>query len=303
MTLRLPMVATGPWRMEYPFASRFLELGPGRAIHYVDEGHGPPVVMVHGNPTWSFMYRHLIKNLAGYRRLALDHLGMGLSSRPEDGYGYTLGERQADFGRWIDSLNLAEPIHLIVHDWGGPVGLGWAGQNPDRLASVTIMNTGLARPRGFRLPARLTLFHGCRFLGGFLATDLNLFAKGVVRYGTVRPMSPTAIEGFLAPYRLAAHRRALPAFVADIPLGEKHPSHGALSEAGRNFARLAAKPTLIAWGLRDFVFSKPFLDDIRARRPQAEVTALPRAGHWLLEDEPGAILQAVSAFLGKAIGV
>jgi haloalkane dehalogenase len=297
MTLRLPIPFNGIWRREYPFSSRYLEIGAERIIHYVDEGQGPPVVMVHGNPSWSFMFRHLIKNLTGYRRLALDQIGMGLSSRPQLGYGYTLKERLEDFSLWLANLKLAEPIHLVVHDWGGPVGLGWAGANPDRVASLTIMNTGLKVPVGFSIPLKLAIFKMSTILGHFLATDLNLFTKGVVRYGSERPMSPEAKSGILAPYLVAAHRQSLPRWVADIPLNHKHQSFKTLALVNDRFERLAAKPTFLAWGLKDFVFSESFLEDFKRRRPRAMVLALPRAGHCLLEDEPEAILQGLSAFL------
>jgi haloalkane dehalogenase len=253
--------------------------------------------MVHGNPGWSFMFRRLIAGLGGFRRLALDHLGLGLSSRPGPGYGYRLEDRLGDFSRWLDGLGPEGPVHLVVHDWGGPIGLGWAAENPDRVASLTIMNTGLRRPEGFRLPARLAAFRLAAPLGRLLAVRLNLFALGVARFGTARPMAPEAREGFLAPYLVPAHREALAGFVADIPLGPGHPSHRALSRIDQGFGRLAQKPVLLAWGLRDFVFSRAFLDDFRRRRPEARVLALPRAGHCLLEDEPEAVLRALRAFL------
>jgi len=146
----------------------------------VDEGRGPPVVLVHGNPTWSFFYRRLIAGLApDFRCLALDHLGMGLSDRPgADRYGFTLADRVADFAAWLAGLALPEPIHLVVHDWGGPIGLGWAGTAPEQVASLTVMNTALRRPPGYRPPWRLGLFRLASPWGDFLARRLNLFARG-----------------------------------------------------------------------------------------------------------------------------
>ncbi|MDR2386226.1 MAG: alpha/beta fold hydrolase [Deltaproteobacteria bacterium] len=297
MSLRLPAVPNGPWRNEYPFASKYLDLGPSRVLHYVDEGQGPALVMIHGNPTWSFMFRALIKNLSGFRRLALDQMGMGLSARPGRDYGFTLSERLEDFDHWIKSLNLKEPFHLMVHDWGGPVGLGWATENLDQVASLTIMNTGLKVPTGFDLPWKLALFKRSLFLGRLLATELNCFTQGVVRYGTQRPLSPQAREGFLAPYSRAVHRESLKGFVADIPLKKSHVTYQTLARLDQNFELLAKIPTFLIWGLRDFVFSRLFLDDFRGRLPEARVLALPRAGHYLLEDEPETILKAVKDFL------
>jgi haloalkane dehalogenase len=297
MNLRLPKVTTGQWRNEYSFRSRYFELGPNQALHYVDEGEGPPVVMVHGNPTWSFMYRRLIKNLKGYRRLALDHLGMGLSGRPGRDYSFSLKDRLSDFSRWLEYLKLTQPVHLIVHDWGGPIGLGWAGQHPEQVASLTIMNTGLRQPKGFTMPTKLAIFKYFNFLGRLLATELNLFLAGTIRFGTIRPMPPEIQSGFMAPYLVAAHRESLSRFVADIPLNSKHPSRQTLVNIDHNFERLADKPALLIWGLKDFVFTKVFLEDFRSRLPKAKILALPRAGHCLLEDEPEIILSSLNSFL------
>jgi haloalkane dehalogenase len=223
---------------------------------------------------------------------------MGLSSRPGGHYGFTLKERLDDFGQWAESLDLTEPAHLIVHDWGGPIGLGWASQNPGRVASLTVMNTGLRVPKGFKVPLKLAIFRLSPFLGRLMATELNIFVKGVTRHGTVRPLAPEAIEGFLAPYGLPSHREGIYGFVDDIPLKGKGCSE-TLAGIDQGFGLLADKPTLFVWGLRDFVFTKHFLDDFTQRLPQAQVIPLPRAGHWLLEDEPLAIAKAIKAFLPR----
>jgi haloalkane dehalogenase len=254
--------------------------------------------MVHGNPTWSFMWRRLIDGLEGYRRLAPDHLGMGLSSRPPA--PRRLAERIGDLGAFIDSLGPIGPVHLVVHDWGGPIGLGWAARRPERVASLAIMNTGLRLPPGAKIPWRLAAFKSFRPLGRLLAETFGLFTLGLARTGTFRPLSKAAESGFLAPYRLAAHRGAVADFVEDIPLGPGHPSFEALAEAERGFARLAEKPTLLAWGLGDFVFGPAFLDDFKARAPGAAVLAMGSAGHLLLEDEPERVVAAVRAHLARA---
>jgi haloalkane dehalogenase len=161
------------------------------------------------------------------------------------------------------------------------------------------MNTGLNVPPGFHIPFKLAAFKRCRFLGRFLGVTLNLFAQGVVRYGTVRPMTPLAKEGYLAPYRSAALRESLVGFVNDIPLNAKHQTYQTLGMVERNFALLADKPTLLAWGLTDFVFSRAFLADFERRCHRAQVLALPRAGHCLLEDEPETVLQTLQSFLSE----
>jgi haloalkane dehalogenase len=275
-------------------------LGGGEALHYVDEGQGPPVVFVHGNPAWSFMWRRLIEGLAGHRRLAVDHLGMGLSSRPER--PLRLAERVEHLGLWLDSLEIKEKIHLAVHDWGGPIGLGWAARHPERVASLVIMNTGLRRPKGYKLPKRLGLFAAGALFSSLLAVELNLFVQGLIRSGTFRPLTKAAQSGFLAPYALAAHRRAIGGFIRDIPLARRHPSFGARAETDALFGALARLPVLLAWGLGDFVFDRSFLDDFQGRCPQARVLALESAGHWLLEDKPEAVLSALRSHLAQAGG-
>jgi haloalkane dehalogenase len=299
---RIPRLPKGIWLKEYPFKPNFLELPRGGYLHYLDEGAGLPVLMVHGNPTSSFMYRSLIRELSSdFRCLVPDHLGMGLSSRPRaKHYGFKLSDRIADLGFLMDSVDLNEPVHLIVHDWGGPIGLGWAGANPNRVASVTLMNTGLRLPTKFSLPGRLGFFRQTGFLGQFLSNRLNLFLWGLIRHGTVRPLSKTAVSGLTAPYRIPLHRQAIGRFVADIPLSPSHSSWGTLQNVDRSFAALSQVPVFFVWGLQDFVFTPAFLADFQARRPEAPVLALPWAGHLLLEDEPEKIGRAIRQFLGQS---
>jgi len=290
---------TFPTLAEYPFASRYFTRPDGLALHYVDEGTGPPVVLVHGNPTWSFFYRRLIAGLApDFRCLALDHLGMGLSARPgADRYGFKLADRVADFAAWLSGLALSEPVHLVVHDWGGPIGLGWAGTAPEQVASLTIMNTALRRPPGYRPPWRLGLFRLAPTLGDWLARRLNCFARGTAFFGPMRPLSPKARAGFLAPYRGPEDRLALARFIADIP-HPGHPSFELLRLFDRRFDEvLSSKPLALVWGLRDFVFDRRIFLDWRTRLPRAEALVLPEAGHYLLEDEPDRVLKFLRKFL------
>jgi haloalkane dehalogenase len=249
------------------------------------------------------MYRALVKTLApDYRCLVPDHLGLGLSSRPRSGeYGFRLADRINDLTAFMASLKLTEPVHVVVHDWGGPIGLGWAGANPDLVASLIIFNTGLRLPSpDYAPPLVLGLFRNTGFLGQLLANRFNLFLRGFTQVGSVRPMPPAVVEGFLAPYSLAFLRPAIGRFVKDIPLAPNHPSFSALNRVDQDFDRLAKTPTLLVWGLADFVFSPVFLADFKARRPKASVLALPRAGHLLLEDEPVKIGATARQFLSQA---
>jgi haloalkane dehalogenase len=266
-------------------------------MHYVDEGSGPPVLLVHGNPTWSFMYREVIRAFRGsFRVLAPDHLGMGLSERTPDEGRRNLAARVSDLGSFLDGIGLEDPVRILAHDWGGPVALGWALRHPARVASVSLMNTGLRIPRGYRMPARLALFQRVPAIGALLARDLGLFARGLADAGTVRPLSARAREGLLAPYARREHRAAIAGFVRDIPWRPSHPSGRHLEETDALLeTALAGKPVSLIWGLRDFVFTPLFLYDLKKRLPRARVLALPRSGHYLLEDEPGRIIR----FLGR----
>lgn len=289
-----------PTQDEYPWPGCRYVRPDGLHLHYLDEGAGPPVIMVHGNPSWSFLYRRLVAALApDHRCLVPDHMGMGLSSRPEAAqYGFRLADRVADLTTLVEHWNLDRPAHLIVHDWGGPIGLGWAVANPDKVASVLILNSGARIPTGYRLPLRLALFKLFQPLGDFLARQHNWFVEGTADFGTVRKLSPSARRGFLAPYQKPGDRLAVARFVEDIPLDPAHPTHALLADIDRRLdSLLAERPLGLVWGLRDFVFNRKVMEDWRRRFPQAPALILPRAGHYLLEDEPDRIAAWARRFI------
>ncbi|UQZ88607.1 alpha/beta hydrolase [Deltaproteobacteria bacterium Smac51] len=284
----------------FHFSRAFFERPGGLRLHYVDEGQGATVLMVHGNPTWSFFWRRLISGLAPkYRCLAPDHMGMGLSSRPsKSDYSFRLADRVADLAALVEHVNPDGPVHLVVHDWGGPIGLGWAVEHPERVASITIMNTGTRIPPDYRLPLRLALFKRLAPLGSLLAVRGNLFAWGTSVFGVVKPLSEEARQGFLLPYQDASQRLAIGRFVEDIPLAPDHPSYDYLADIDRKAARLISeKPATLVWGLRDFVFNRTVYLDWSQRYPQASSLVLPEAGHYLMEDEPLRVTEHVRSFI------
>ena len=287
---------------EYPFKSNYYQTKDGQQMHYVDEGAGPPIVMVHGNPSWSYLYRRLISALSPkFRCLAPDHIGMGLSSRPDDdAYPFYLYKRVEDFTGFLDHLALSAPVHLVVHDWGGPIGLSWAVENPDKVASVTLMNTALAVPLAGRkrLSLRLALFKRLGPFGSFLAQKTRAFTQGVARFGVVKPLPKLVEEGFLAPYQTSADRLAVTKFVEDIPLNSGHPSSMFLERTNQAMNNWE-KPTAIIWGLRDFVFHRDFYLDWKKRLSHSVSLVLPTAGHYLLEDEPFKIINFVERFINE----
>ncbi|MDL2260432.1 alpha/beta fold hydrolase [Deltaproteobacteria bacterium OttesenSCG-928-K17] len=276
---------------------------PQNALHYLDEGSGPPVIMVHGNPTWSFFWRHLIKALSpSYRCLVPDHMGMGLSSRPAAAdYGFRLADRAADLAALAEHWQLDRPAHLIVHDWGGPIGLTWAAEHPEMVASITVMNSGTRVPADYRLPLKLAVFKAFAPLGSLLAEKLNLFVWGTAVFGVVNALAPEVRAGFMAPYKNPAHRLAVARFVEDIPMSPGHPSFDLLARTDNRLDRLLAeKPLALVWGLKDFVFNRRVYLDWQERFPQAQSLVLPEAGHYLMEDEPDRVCEFTSNFLASS---
>lgn len=295
-----------PWRRLYPFESRYLDRN-GARLHYLDEYSGPgrregasPLVFIHGNPTWSFYFREPIKALrATHRCIAVDHMGCGLSDKPDASeYGYRLRDRVADVEALFDHLGIEENVTLVVHDWGGMIGLTAALRRPERIARLVIFNTAaFLLPAGRELPWQLKLVHRDTAMARLLVQGLNLFAVGAAWTATERGLSPEVRAGLLAPYDTYANRLATRLFVHDIPLDETHPSYELARWTDENLHRLAHVPTLILWGRHDFVFDDAFLAEWRRRFPAAEVRVFEDAGHYVLEDAAERIIRRVQKFL------
>ncbi|NBB93413.1 MAG: alpha/beta fold hydrolase [Gammaproteobacteria bacterium] len=285
----------------FPFERHYHSQSAGHRMHYVDEGpvDGRPVVMVHGNPTWSFYYRNVILALREQRRcLAPDHVGMGLSDRPDEAdYDYTMASRVEDLGHWLDEVEPEREIDLVVHDWGGAIAMAWAVQNPERVGRIVLLNTW-----AFTIPPDEPLPFALKFartgLGGFLINRFNAFSGLATRLATARRLDPAVAHGLTAPYRGSPDRRlATLRFVQDIPLKESDPAWSVLSETEQHLDRLADKPIKFIWGAKDFVFDDRVLDMWREIWPQAEVEYLEDAGHYVLEDAPGRVVEGIAAFL------
>jgi haloalkane dehalogenase len=280
-----------------PFPPHFLDLH-GVRLHYVDEGRGDPVVMVHGNPTWSFYFRSLIAALKdGHRVIAPDHVGCGLSDKPsDDRYEYRLKRRVDDLETLLEHLGIRERITLVLHDWGGMIGTAFASRHPERIARLVVMNTAAFRmPAGKKLPWQLWLIRNT-FLGPLLVRGLNLFSEGLVRWCVTRRLSAEERAGYLAPYRTWHDRIAVLRFIQDIPLTPADPSYAVVKGVEEGLSRFAGVPMLICWGMRDFVFDEDFLLGWRERFPHAEVHRFPRAHHLVLEDEGPRIAELVKDF-------
>ncbi len=273
-------------------------------MHYVDEGDrdAPPVLMLHGNPTWSFYWRRLIKALsATHRVVAPDHIGCGKSDKPDDDtYSYRLAERIDDVEYLVERLGLRD-ITLAVHDWGGMIGMGWAHRHPDLVARLVILNTAaFPMPATKRLPASLRLARNTK-AGALLVRGFNAFARGATRLAVTRTkLSKEIRDGLCAPYDSWDHRRAVLRFVQDIPLEESDPSFSVVREVGDHLHQFRDLPMLICWGERDFVFDDHFLKVWESTFPEAEVHRFSDCGHYVLEDAPDDIEHLVRNFLGVA---
>lgn len=268
-------------RALYPFSPRAFQAPSGR-MSYLDEGprSARPVLLLHGNPSWSFLWRDLVAELVarGRRVIAPDHVGMGLSGRP--GSFLRLNDRIRDVEALLDSLGVSE-FDLGVHDWGGAIGFGLAVRRPSKVGRILVTNT--AAFRSDRIPFRIAL---CRlpWLGRLVVQGFNAFAGPAASMAVERPLAPAVREGFLSPYRTWADRRSVADFVADIPMERHHPSWAALDEVERGLPSLAGKPMLLCWGLKDFCFDGHFLDGFRRRFPSASELLFKDAGHYVLED-------------------
>jgi len=291
-----------PFRAEYPWQSHFLDLGAGAKMHYLDEGQGEPVVMLHGNPTWSFYYRHLVRGLSDRCRTVVpDHIGCGLSDKPDASrYSYVLEQRVRDLETLLDHLKLTRDLTLVVHDWGGMIGTTFATRHPDRVRRLVVLNTaGFGLPPGRALPWQIALVRHLPF--SIPVRGFNAFAVGAAHTCSTRPgrMTPALRRAYLAPYDSWAHRVAVHEFVKDIPREPGDRSWPVVQQTSERLGTLGDKPVLILWGGKDFVFDDAFLAEWRRRLPSADVHLFPDAGHYVLEDAHEEIVPLVRSFLDR----
>ncbi len=284
----------------WAFEGFYFDRGGGIRMHYLDEGprDGEPIIMVHGNPSWSIYWRELVFGLRDrHRCIVLDHVGMGLSDKPsEHDYDYTLQSRIDDLERLLAHLGV-ENVTLAVHDWGGAIGMGWAIRHASKVKRLIISNTAAFHlPQGKSFPLALALTR--TRLGALLVRGGNAFARGAAKTCvTRRPMSPALERAYLAPYSDWSSRIATLRFVQDIPLSPRDRAYPVISEIADHLNRFASTPALIMWGMRDFVFDHHFLSEWERRLPQAEVHRFEAAGHYVLEDMHEVMVPIVKRFL------
>ncbi len=284
----------------YNFTSHYLSLPCGR-LHYLDEGDGEAVLLVHGNPTWSYYYRNLVPCLSPkFRVIAPDHLGCGLSDKPQD-FSYTLENHIANLADLLAQLNIRR-VSMVVHDWGGAIGLGVAAAGRIDLDKLVVLNT--AAFRSTRMPFRIRI---CRWpvFGKLLVRGLNGFAGAAVFMAVSKKMEPQVKSGYLQPYDSWNNRVAIHEFVKDIPLVQGHRSYRALVRIEEYLDKLAQSnmPVLILWGGRDFCFDEHFYQEWISRFPDSEKHYFAEWGHYVLEDGRTIIEPIIEKFLSPRLTI
>ncbi len=275
---------------EYPFESRYItidhSLEAGRRsskIHYIDEGVGEQTLLfIHGNPTWSYYFRHVIKALKNdFRCIAIDHLGCGLSEKPASGT-FLLKDRIDLLKSFVSSLGL-ERFSLVMHDWGGPIGMGLATQMPERIDKLIVTNT-----IAFRSDWIAWQINMCRqpVIGKILNYYANGFLRAAMQMTTVKPLKANTKRGYLMPHRKPSDRLSIHEFVKDIPMSSKHRSYDSILDIESKLSLFRDDQVSILWGMKDFCFAPRFLKNWEAIYPNSPQHSFEKAGHFLFEDAP-----------------
>jgi len=280
----------------YPFKARSLNLESLRYT-FLDEGQGEALLMLHGNPTWSFYYRNLVLGLRDkYRCVVPDHIGCGFSEKPFK-YNYTLSQHIDNLEALVDSLQLKN-ITLVLHDWGGAIGMGFAVRHPEKIARIVVFNT--AAFLSDHIPASINF---CRLpvLGPIAILLFNAFVRGAFARACVHKDRLTAQvrEGYLAPYNTYPSRIGILRFIQDIPMNPGVPSYSVVKSIQENLSQFQDRPMMIVWGKQDFCFNDHFLNRWKEYFPSAEVHEVEDAGHYVVEDAHERIVPWMQEFLEK----
>ena len=270
-------------RTLFPFTSKFVEVDANR-IHYIDEGVGPTLLLLHGNPTWSFLYRHIVRGLSQhFRCIALDYPGFGLSTASST-YGYTPREHSDVLEGFVDALDLRD-LRIMVQDWGGPIGLGFAGRRPERVHSLIIGNS-------FAWPATKGMKGFSHVMGNPIAryfiTRRNMLARWLIPAGTNRTLTEAELAAYMGPFPTALSRLPTWIFARQI-----RASAGFLAEVEAGLGRLRDKPALVVWGAADGAFGPADRDRFASLFPTHRIVDLPGAKHYIQENAPDAIISAI----------
>jgi pimeloyl-ACP methyl ester carboxylesterase len=281
----------------FPFVPHYYS-SSGFDMHYVDEGSGEPVVMVHGDPTWGYLYRNFIPPLSRhYRCVVPDQMGMGKSAVPQDRERYRLEQHRDDLEALLLHLDLHD-ITLVLHDWGGPVGLGFATRHPERIKRLVLMNTWAFAPwPGGPFPRLLALIRSER--GEAFVLQKNGYLEPAL-LGTTHhseKLTKTVMEAYRAPFPTPESRLAMLCWSRDIPVQETDVSYTEMKRIEQGLAQFNGIPILLVWGMQDPVLSASVLHRWQQVYPRAITYELEDASHFLQEDAPERIVKRIEAFL------
>lgn len=272
----------------FPFTSRYLTLEDGTLVHYVDEGTGIPILLLHGNPTWSFLYRHIITALkSNFRCIAVDYPGFGLSEATER-YGYTAAEHATIMLKVVEKLQIKD-FYIMMQDWGGPIGFYIAGHIPDHVRGFIIGNTWAWTHNNWRF----SLFSF--LVGGLTGQYAAYLVNGVVRLflgmGIKSRLSREDYQMYLLPFKKRSKRK--PTYIFPRQLIQAEPF---LKQVEQLLPNLSDKPALLVWGEKDFAFKDMELRRFEEIFANHKTIMLPNAGHFVQEDAPNEISQAIKAW-------
>jgi len=290
-------------RALFPFKPHTFTLSDGRRMHYVDEGpqDGDVLVFVHGYPMWSFVYRALVVYYAalGYRCIAMDHIGFGLSDKPTQRHYHTPAQHIENLGAFLDALDLPS-MTLVMEDWGGPFGLAYAMRAPHTVQRLIILNSwGFQATYDHRLHPMIRLVTRPG-VGELLFGMFNLvFSLGVQRW-TARQLSPAVLAAYRAPFRDTRHRAALVQFPRMISTSADHPSAAIMRALESGLVGLADIPSLIVWGEKDSLFPPDVARHWKTLLPRADGPCfIPEASHFPAEDNPESVTRCLDRFLER----
>ncbi len=265
-------------KKEFPFQSKFIDLDMGK-MHYIDEGSGDPIVMIHGNPTWSFLYRHVVKGMSKTNRcIAMDHIGFGLSDKPEE-WSYLPEKHAQNLETLLEELDL-QNITLLVQDWGGPIGLSYALNHPERIKQLIIMNTWMWPAKGDPHFEKFSGFMGGA-IGRFLIKHFNFFAKVIMKkaYGDKSKLTKEIHSHYLEPLNRPGKRKGCWVFPKEI-IG----SNEWLKMLWSQKDKITNKPALILWGKKDIAFRKNDLEKWQSFLINHTSITLEKVGHYVQEE-------------------
>ena len=277
-----------------PFQSRFVSVH-GYKMHYLDEGSGPVVLLLHGNPTWSFFYRNVIRELKdSFRLIAPDFLGCGLSDRTP-GVKFRAIDRINQLEEFVKTLGI-ERFSIVMHDWGGPLGTGFMLRRLEQVDRIVYLNTTLTETES--LPPIIKLA-AMPVLGKLLTRHTATFVRLTTSMGATKRLTPDIVAGYRFPYTTRQRRDAIWDFVADIPFDSDHPTYTQMVDIAAGLPRVAQKPVKIIWGLQDPCFHREMLSKVAAHFPKAEILEIPDASHLVLDDAPQLAIPAIKEFLSR----